>query len=1326
MLRIEYEYDMKMMSSEDKAEIGLTILSAISLMLSPLSPIRIPLVQLILTISFSMTTMTSRNRNRTSTNSSINSNSSHSIPLPPPKPSHLSSAFTGTLNSEALRNYIQAQKTGDSSSSFHSNNNTFSTPSSKIITTKSSRAKALKDLYTDPDRDRDRLHGDESLNDKEANAFNSIVRDELVSIDGFGPKTNKSVVQGWLRSTGAGAPSDNPFTNATLKGKGKESGIENGKDIWAGAENELDSDEEEMEGLRRGRHDRFVSTATSYGTAQDYPSPVKEGNLDYGQEEEEGEEVGERSFHDRDESTATVRGPQLLSSTNTTSSSTPQQSNNHQTLTKQIFKSVSKSSSPFNSIPSNSDLSYSNDEIISSPIEDSPSPLDQVDFRRPTSLMSNTTTERSRAPSLLSPTLKNDGFFKSNQVELASKGFDLERGLVVGDSSPSPTPSPEPESRSPNEGEALVSSDQGGDSRPDVTSRLNLNVAGPPPLRPKSVALDLEKEIETLESACKEEDSQNGQELKSEPREGETEIIKEVNDASQSEKIESNQDANSQVESGSTEQPDSQLSIPTLNEPQTSPQINPKTRPSSSIPNPNPISGKPARALYDFIGEPSFNELNLTAGQSFEILNEQLRGGWSLGLVRIERRIGESEEEGGIEIEIKRGLVPRGWYCYIQDFTISPNVKAVNETETSNENNPTSSSTLNIEEEGIDSLTPLSSPPISISNSNSIPFGFGNDNHPQQSQTGSGSSTKSRPIYQNQASYRPTSSGQNGTPDFSDPDPIAISLPSSNCSNQMASALPARAVVGLDITGTPDRVIERDHEIGSGIGRNERAKLALSVMQDRNSSASNATPKNSRFLGRNYERERKVSTTSINERDRKISTTSSSERDRIGINSSSSIGNISSSDHSSLNDGNHSIDSQNLNKNDTSINSSSAASSSFLSFPFSSRSVSNSTATSTGSTTNSTLNGTIGNGGWRSTLFGGKSLNRFSNFVTSGVEDYVISNNFDPTINNNNNQSIPNSNSNSFNFSSLTRSESDINSQLEEESSRLEMDSNCHFVQAGQNGPTWKSKSPNFFVAVHDPRKKSKMNGMSEYTVFAVSSIFPVAEESPSKKQNQVNENGEPITGDHDEDGGEGEGDHDSDSLPYDPTTPPYPQGPILTVDRRYSQFSWLYEILKKNYAALILPPLPSKQYSGRFASEFIETRRSDLEAWLSRIIRHPLLRYSDALLFFLSCQDDLEFKKRQNEFVKPLVIVNRGNGNGNQSGALDSKKLEGPPAFFANTFHPEFNVEIEEAENEVKEMERFSKLNERAVNGGNQGAVALTGGVMGCLKSSREGDAGE
>jgi hypothetical protein len=71
--------------------------------------------------------------------------------------------------------------------------------------------------------------------------------------------------------------------------------------------------------------------------------------------------------------------------------------------------------------------------------------------------------------------------------------------------------------------------------------------------------------------------------------------------------------------------------------------------------------GKLARALYPFTGEASFNELTFVPGQSFEIMDEDVGGGWSLACLRA----------GGKEA---RGLVPRGWYTYVQDFAMLPDL----------------------------------------------------------------------------------------------------------------------------------------------------------------------------------------------------------------------------------------------------------------------------------------------------------------------------------------------------------------------------------------------------------------------------------------------------------------------------------------------------------------------------------------------------------------------------------------------------------------------------------------------------------------------------
>jgi sorting nexin-9/18/33 len=78
-----------------------------------------------------------------------------------------------------------------------------------------------------------------------------------------------------------------------------------------------------------------------------------------------------------------------------------------------------------------------------------------------------------------------------------------------------------------------------------------------------------------------------------------------------------------------------------------------------------------------------------------------------------------------------------------------------------------------------------------------------------------------------------------------------------------------------------------------------------------------------------------------------------------------------------------------------------------------------------------------------------------------------------------------------------------------------------------------------------------------------------------------------------------------------------------VTVHRRFSHFISLHTVLTRNLPGIVLPPLPGKQYAGRFNDAFVEARRSDLEKYLSRLVRHPVVRYAEVLITFLSCESD-------------------------------------------------------------------------------------------------------
>jgi len=141
-----------------------------------------------------------------------------------------------------------------------------------------------------------------------------------------------------------------------------------------------------------------------------------------------------------------------------------------------------------------------------------------------------------------------------------------------------------------------------------------------------------------------------------------------------------------------------------------------------------------------------------------------------------------------------------------------------------------------------------------------------------------------------------------------------------------------------------------------------------------------------------------------------------------------------------------------------------------------------------------------------------------------------------------------------------------------------------HYVDASH---IWKTKVPPFRILVHSPSKRaSTISG--GYTVYNVTSLF-----------SQINAEAE-----------------------LDPGLPP--RSPTrITVQRRYSHFVLLHTALTRRLPGIALPPLPEKQYAGRFSEDFVEARRGDLERYLSRVIRHPVARYAEVVTFFLSCESE-------------------------------------------------------------------------------------------------------
>ncbi|KAF5310964.1 hypothetical protein D9619_007949 [Psilocybe cf. subviscida] len=298
---------------------------------------------------------------------------------------------------------------------------------------------------------------------------------------------------------------------------------------------------------------------------------------------------------------------------------------------------------------------------------------------------------------------------------------------------------------------------------------------------------------------------------------------------------------------------------------------------------------------------------------------------------------------------------------------------------------------------------------------------------------------------------------------------------------------------------------------------------------------------------------------------------------------------------------------------------------------------------------------------FRQSLLGGKSLNRFSSFVTSGAEAFLL------------NGGAPGGQAEERNAKAATEHRREDTSASnfearEAEQTRLSMlglgEADRHTVDAGLAGPTWRAKNPTFKVLVHSPSKRT--NGLSgAYTMYNVTSIFAPAPNPVAADWVEV---------------------PDPDDL-HPPSPTEASDGTRITVERRFSQFVMLHTVLSRRLPGIVLPPLPEKQYAGRFSDDFVEARRGDLERYLNKIVRHPVVRYAEILTFFLGCEDEREWKR-----LLPRYLSAPAAG----------------PDFYARVYHPAFNVDLEDAEDAISSF----RTHVRAVGKGVQGLRSVYGRV--------------
>ena len=96
-------------------------------------------------------------------------------------------------------------------------------------------------------------------------------------------------------------------------------------------------------------------------------------------------------------------------------------------------------------------------------------------------------------------------------------------------------------------------------------------------------------------------------------------------------------------------------------------------------------------------------------------------------------------------------------------------------------------------------------------------------------------------------------------------------------------------------------------------------------------------------------------------------------------------------------------------------------------------------------------------------------------------------------------------------------------------------------------------------------------------------------------------------------------------------------------VTRRYSDFDWLRQTLKKIHPGLYCPPLPQKKLgSRRFENDFVAKRMKYLNKFLNDIVQNEVFKASEILISFLSItnRDQFEFKKKSFESLNTPELM--------------------------------------------------------------------------------------
>jgi sorting nexin-9/18/33 len=100
--------------------------------------------------------------------------------------------------------------------------------------------------------------------------------------------------------------------------------------------------------------------------------------------------------------------------------------------------------------------------------------------------------------------------------------------------------------------------------------------------------------------------------------------------------------------------------------------------------------------------------------------------------------------------------------------------------------------------------------------------------------------------------------------------------------------------------------------------------------------------------------------------------------------------------------------------------------------------------------------------------------------------------------------------------------------------------------------------------------------------------------------------------------------------------TPSFNSKPIL---RRYKQFDWLHQRLTQKFYNIPIPPLPSKQLTGKYECTVLEQRTVQLQKFVNWISRHPVLSKCSVWMHFLTVSEEKAWKDGKRKAEKDQFV---------------------------------------------------------------------------------------